>query len=133
MTAELSFHVHVDNIIPHADNNASQDILNLWKAANQFFSETDYQCVSSDGNKILDLQVKLDLSGVIEIIESAILRAQSLDGYRQLHAENSDTEMGAEIAISLNAAKSGSLEIEDAYYAACAFQQQLFLVVKDLI
>ena len=130
MTTEHSFHIHVDNIIPHADTNASQDILALWKSANQFFSEIDYQCVSSDGNKILELQVKLDLSGVIEIIESAIQRAQSLDGYRQLHAENSDTDMGAVIAISLSAVDGTALKTEDAYYAACAFQQQLFLTLN---
>jgi hypothetical protein len=126
MTSEISFHIHVDNIIPHADKNASQDILTLWKAAHQFFSARDYQCVSSDGNKVLDLHIRLNLSGVIEIIESAIQRSQSLDAYRQLHAENSDTEMGAAMAISISS-KASPLSCEDAYYAACAFQQQLFL------
>lgn len=131
MTSELSFHIHVDNIIPHADKNASQGILSIWKAAHQFFSETDYQCVSADGNKILDLQVKLDLSGAIEIIESAIQRAESLDGYRQLHAENSDTEIGAILAISLSsAAGPDPISTQDAYYVTSTFQQQLFLTLN---
>ena len=131
MTSELSFHIHVDNIIPHADKNASQEILSIWKAAHQFFSETDYQCISADGNTILDLQVKLDLSGAIEIIESAIQRTESLDAYRQLHAENSDTEIGAVFAISLNpAAAQNAISTEDAYYVASTFQQQLFLTLN---
>ena len=131
MTSENNFHIHVDNIIPHADKNASQEILSIWKAAHQFFSETDYQCISADGNTILDLQVKLDLSGAIEIIESAIQRAESLDAYRQLHAENSDTEIGAVLAISLSsAAGSAPISSQDAYYVASTFQQQLFLTLN---
>lgn len=131
MTSELSFHIHVDNIIPHADKNASQEILSIWKAAHQFFSQTAYQCVSADGNNILDLQVKLDLSGVIEIIENAIQRAESLDAYRQLHAENSDTEIGAVLAISLNPEQGPDpISTRDAYYVASTFQQQLFLTLN---
>jgi|DeeseametMP0441B_FD_contig_51_79970_length_1120_multi_2_in_0_out_0_1 hypothetical protein len=131
MTSENSFHIHVDNIIPHADEHASQEILTVWKAANQFFSDTTYECVSYNGDKILDLQIKPDLTGAIEIIESAIQRAKSLDGYRQLHAENSDTEIGAVLAISIAPSQSSDkISAEDAYYAASTFQQQLFLTLN---
>jgi hypothetical protein len=126
MTSELSFHIHVDNIIPHADKQASQNIFTLWKAANQFFNDIDYECTSANGNKILKLKVRLDLSGAVEILESALQRSESLDQYRQLHAEDSKTDIGAVLAMSL-ISKEDPLTIEDAYYIASTFWQQLFL------
>lgn len=128
MSSEQSFHIHVDNIIPHADKQASQEIFTIWKAAHQFFSEIDYQCVSADNSKLMDVQVKLDLSGPVEILESAIQRSESLDGYRQLHAENSDTETGAIFAIEIKSANT--LSTEDAYYIASTFQQQMYLTMN---
>ena len=128
MTSELSFHIHVDNIIPHADKQASQKIFTIWKAANQFFSNIDYQCASANGNKILSLKANLDLSGAVEMIESALQRSESLDQYRQLHAEDSKTDISAVLAMSLTTAENTEpLTIEDGYYIASIFQQQLFL------
>jgi len=131
MTSELSFHIHVDNIIPHADETASQQVFKIWKAAQQFFSATNYECVSSDGSKILDVQVELDLSSAVEIIESAIQRSGSLDAYRELHAENSDTDVGASLAMTIQSTdKAAPLSIENAYYIASTFKQQLFLTLN---
>tara|TARA_R110001592_G_scaffold52649_9_gene161388 strand:- start:111228 stop:112238 length:1011 start_codon:yes stop_codon:yes gene_type:complete len=131
MTSEQSFHIHVDNIIPHADKPASQEIFKIWKAAHQFFNEIDYQCVSADGKKLLNVQLKLDLSGPLDMLESAIQRSDSLDSYRQLHAENCDTEISAIIAVKIEAsAGTEALNTEDAYYIASTFQQQLFLTLN---
>jgi hypothetical protein len=131
MTSELSFHIHVDNIIPHADKQGSQEVFSIWKAASHFFNELSYECVSANGLQILSTKIKLDLSGAVEILESALERSGSFDNYRELHSENSDTDVGAILAMTIGLNdKDARLATEDAYYIASTFQQQLFLTMN---
>lgn len=130
MTTELSFHIHVDNIIPHADKQASQEVFSTWKAASLFFKDLAYECASANGSKILNTKISFDLSGAVDMLESAIERAGSFDAYREMHAENSDNEVGAILAINIGLVDGEKLSTEDAYYIASTFQQQLFLTMN---
>jgi hypothetical protein len=129
MTTEFSFHLNINNIIPHADKQASENIIAIWKEAEQLTQDMEYSCLNPRGGADNTLKVMLSLADTIQHLENAVNTSGSFNAYRQQFVDKDQGKMSASIGFVIRTPDPKNT-IGDAYKIASILQQQLYLAMN---
>jgi hypothetical protein len=129
MTTEFSFRLNINNIIPHADEQSSKNIIAVWKEAEQLTKDMEYSCLNPRGGAVNTLKVKLSLTETIQRLEEAVKTSGSFNAYRQQYGDKDEALMGSSLAFSIQTPDPQNT-IGDAYQIASIIQQQLYLAMN---
>lgn len=129
MGQDIPFSFNIDNIIPHADERTTQNILALWQDAAENLHGCTLPCVHPGSGKCVEVSFKADFSAILACLQDASTQSGSFDAYRRLHLQNSALPVGASLPLTVSCGDT-RLEHGDAFALGYLFAQQLYLTLN---